>query len=365
MKERLAFANGFPRAVVEQVVMAPAAVQVLAAWLQRHMPGAGLAGLIAIAATSVSALYGGPQFVYALAFGVAFQSFSHGPRTRCGIDWCARGLLRLGVGLLGARISIEQIVGLGAATALVVVAGVLTTVGLGLLAGRWLRLTSAQSVLSGVAVAICGASAALAVSAVLPREKDGERFTLMVVVAVTVFSTVAMVLYPLVARLLHLPPALAGLFLGGTIHDVAQVVGAGYTLGHETGDIATVVKLFRVAMLAGVVLVVSLAFQAARQQTALDHHQSPPLAKHSPMPWFLWLFAGLVLLTSTGRVPAGVQQALNLVSGGSLVVAIAALGMKTSFRQLAQAGWRPVALIAIETLWLAGFVLACVVVRRA
>lgn len=342
----------------------PSLVQAPTAWALRHLPGAALAGVIAIAATSVSVLHGGPQFLYALVFGVAFHYLSHDPRTRPGIEWCARGLLRLGVGLLGARITLEQIAGLGAATALVVIAGVLTTIGLGLLAGRWLRLTTAQSVLSGGAVAICGASAALAISAVLPREKDGERFTLMVVVAVTVMSTVAMVLYPLVARLLHLPPALAGLFLGGTIHDVAQVVGAGYTLGHETGDIATVVKLFRVAMLAGVVVVVSLAFRSARRQAELDHGPGKSLARQTLVPWFLWLFAGMVLLTSTGRVPLGVQQALNEVSRASLVVAIAALGMKTSFRQLARAGWRPLALIAIETLWLAGFVLACAVARQ-
>ena len=99
----------------------------------------------------------------------------------------------------------------------------------------------------------------------LPREKDGERFTLLVVVTVTALSTLAMVIYPLVAKLLHLPPAMAGLFLGGTIHDVAQVVGAGYTLGTETGDIATVVKLFRVAMLAVVVVAVSAAFRRARE----------------------------------------------------------------------------------------------------
>ena len=99
----------------------------------------------------------------------------------------------------------------------------------GLAVGRRLGMTRAQRVLSGGAVAICGASAALAISAVLPREKEGDRFTLMVVVTVTVMSTLAMIAYPLVAQALRLPPELAGLFLGGTIHDVAQVVGAGYT----------------------------------------------------------------------------------------------------------------------------------------
>src|SRR6266850_3696807 len=120
-------------------------------------------------------------------------------------------VLRLGVGLLGARITAAQIAGLGWETALTVIAGIVTTMLCGLAIGKRLGMTRAQRVLSGGAVAICGASAALAISAVLPSEKEGDRFTLMVVVTVTVMSTLAMIVYPLIARLLHLPPELAGL----------------------------------------------------------------------------------------------------------------------------------------------------------
>jgi len=215
-------------------------------------------------------------------------------------------------------------------------------------------------VLSGGAVAICGASAALAISAVLPRTKDSERFTLMVVVTVTVLSTLAMVIYPLAARLLHLPPELAGLFLGGTIHDVAQVVGAGYMLSPETGDYATIVKLFRVSMLAVVVVVVSTLFKKAREQ---ESEEGTVAAKQAVVPWFLWVFVALVIINSMGGVPAVVQMGLNDVSRACLVVAIAALGIKTSFGQLARAGWRPFLLLVIETLWMAGFVLAAIYLR--
>jgi uncharacterized integral membrane protein (TIGR00698 family) len=330
----------------------------------RQVPGTGLAALIALAATFVSTLHGGPQLLYALFFGISFHYLSHEPRTRPGIEFCSRGLLRLGVGLLGARITASQIVALGWTTALIVVAGVVSTVGLSLLVARRLGMTRAQGVLSGGAVAICGASAALAISAVLPREKDGDRYTLMVVVTVTVMSTLAMVLYPLVARALHLPPELAGVFLGATIHDVAQVVGAGYTLGAEAGDIATVVKLFRVALLALVVVAVAGAFKGAREQAEREHADGRTPARQPLVPWFLWLFVAMVVLNSAGAFVPGVQQALGSVSRACLVVAIAALGMKTSFMQLARAGWRPLALIAVETLWLAALVLACVLLRR-
>ncbi|WP_373791912.1 YeiH family protein, partial [Delftia acidovorans] len=224
-------------------------------WL-KLLPGTGLSGVIALAATFVSTLHGGPQLLFALFFGVAFHFLSQDARAKPGIEFCARGVLRLGVGLLGARITATQIAGLGWTTALIVIAAVVTTLLCGTLLGRRLGLTRPQGVLSGGAVAICGASAALAISSVLPRDKDSDRFTLTVVVTVTVLSTAAMVLYPLVARALHLPPELAGLFIGGTIHDVAQVVGAGYTIDQATGDYATIVKLFRVSMLAVVVVMV-------------------------------------------------------------------------------------------------------------
>jgi uncharacterized integral membrane protein (TIGR00698 family) len=168
-----------------------------------------------------------------------------------------------------------------------------------------------------------------------------------------------MVVYPLIARAAGLSPHLAGLFLGGTIHDVAQVVGAGYTLGPEAGDYATIVKLFRVAMLAVVVVAVSAAFRGARQPAPGGRHAAP--AVWSLVPWFLWMFVAMVALNSAGVVGEDVQRAAGWVSRGCLVVAIAALGMKTSFAQLARAGWRPFVLILAETLWMAAVVLGAIV----
>lgn len=326
----------------------------LAGAVAARAQGVAAALMVAAAASFVSALHGGPQMVYALFFGVSMHFLAHEPRTRPGIDFCARSVLRLGVALLGLRITLAQIAALGWVTAAVVVVAVASTIALGVALGRRLGFSRGQGVLCGGAVAICGASAALAISAVLPRERHGERFTLVVVVAVTLMSTAAMVLYPLGARALDLPPALAGLFLGGSIHDVAQVVGAGYGLGAATGDAATLVKLMRVAMLAAVVAVVSAAFRVQREAA----EDAGPRRREPLLPGFLWAFVGLVALGSSGWVPQPLLDAASLASRGCLVVAIAALGMRTSFAQLAREGWRPVLLIAAETLWIAGFVLA-------
>lgn len=328
------------------------------------MPGSLLSGVVAMAATLVSTLHGGPQLLYALFFGVAFHYLSEDAKTKPGIEFCSRNVLRLGVGLLGARITASQIAGLGWSTAVIVILAVITTLYCGSLLGRRLGMTREQGVLSGGSVAICGASAALAISSVLPRTKDSERFTLTVVVTVTVLSTIAMVLYPLIARALGFPPDLAGLFLGGTIHDVAQVVGAGYTIDHKTGDYATIVKLFRVSMLAVVVVVVSTMFKTAREAAEAEEGGSAA-ARQALVPWFLWVFVAMVVLNSIGWVPVEVQKGLSEVSRLCLVVAIAALGIKTSFQKLAKAGWRPFTLLVVETIWMAAFVLIAILAREA
>ena len=329
-----------------------------------QLPGLVVAAGVGLAATFVAGLHGGPQMLYALFFGIALNHLSQAPRTKPGVEFGARTVLRLGVGLLGARITATQIAALGWQTAALVTLAVVSTIAMALFIGQRLGLSRAKSVLAGGAVAICGASAALAISAVLPREKDGERFTLMVVVAVTLLSTVAMVVYPLIVRVFNLPPELGGLFLGGTIHDVAQVVGAGYTINHETGDAATVVKLLRVAMLAVVVALVAFAFRQERMASALPRTDGSGPARQPLLPWFLWLFIAMVVVNSTVGLAPWLQQGLGSASRACLVLAIAALGMKTSFAQLARMGWRPVALIVAETLWLAVFVLAAVLALR-
>ena len=332
------------------------------------LPGTLLAVTVAMAATWVSTVHGGPQLLYALFFGVALHYLSADAKAKPGIEFCARNVLRLGVGLLGARITAAQIVGLGWTTAAIVIGAVVTTLLVGYALARRLGMSRAEGTLSGGSVAICGASAALAISSVLPRTKDSERFTLMVVVTVTVFSTIAMVLYPLIARAWGLPPELAGLFLGGSIHDVAQVVGAGYTIDTATGDYATIVKLFRVSMLAVVVVVVSALFKAERERAEREWQAAggTGVVKQQPLvPWFLWVFLALVVVNSAGWLPTEVAQGVSAFSRLCLVVAIAALGLKTSFEQLAKAGWQPITLLLIETVWMALFVLAAIALTQS
>ena len=327
--------------------------------LRRVWPGWATCVLIALAASFVAALYQGPPMLYALLFGTALHCQSPEDRTAAGVEFCSRTLLRLGVGLLGARITWEQIAGLGWPTVLVVLAAVASTLLCGWWGARALRLPWAVGVLAGGATAICGASAALAIGAVLPRAADGEtpneRHALIVAVMATLLSTAAMVAYPLVARQLNLSPAAAGLFIGGSIHDVAQVVVAGYSLSPAAGDAASLVKLLRVSLLVVVVLGVSVACRAPAER---PQGQPRPVVMRigALVPGFLWLFVALAALNSLGWLHP-LQEALNLVSRACLRLGVAGLGMKTSFPHLAGAGWRLVLLMLATSAWLAAVAL--------
>jgi uncharacterized integral membrane protein (TIGR00698 family) len=328
-------------------------------WCKTNYSGILVCAVIALAATFLNEHYGGPQLLYALLIGLAFHFISHNPQVKPGVDFCGRTVLRLGVALLGARITLPQVAQLGWPTALMLVLAVALTALAGVLFARWLGRTTEEGLLSGGAVAICGASAALAISSVLPQNKHTERFTLLVVVGVTVLSTVAMVVYPFVLQWLGLTTAQKGVFLGGTIHDVAQVVAAGMMLGPQAGDTATIAKLFRVMLLMPVVFLVALAYRNSAEVRDGEEirGESMPL-----VPGFLLAFVVLMLLASSGVLSSQVVAAASSTSRGLLVVAIAAAGVKTSFEEMLKLGWQPVALLAAETLFIAVWVLVCLLV---
>lgn len=202
--------------------------------------------------------------------------------------------------------------------------------------------------LSGGATAICGASAALALSAALPAHEKKEQATLFAVIGVSALSTLAMIAYPIIAHATGLNNHQSGVFIGATIHDVAQVVGAGYAISPEAGDTATIVKLLRVAMLLPVILV---AGQISRNSSA-PGTERPPL-----LPWFVVAFGVLVAINSLVDLPKTVTDGGNDLSRALLVTSIAAIGMKTRLGDLVKVGIKPIILMFVETVLLAVMVL--------
>ncbi len=311
------------------------------------MPGVLVCALVALSATFLSEHFAGPQLLYALLLGLSLNFLTEHPNVLCGVNFCAKTLLRAGVALLGARITLSQISGLGIKTAVLVCGAVVLTIGFGLMFAKILKRPISEGLLSGCAVGICGASAALAISALMPRTKDTERFTLLAVVGVTVLSTLAMVLYPLLLRFLDFSSIKSGIFLGATIHDVAQVVAAGMILGQSAGDTATVVKLFRVALLMPVGLIVAMAFRHIQRK------EDSATPRPALIPGFLLFFIFLVVVGSTGFVDPIAVTVASDASRWLLVIAIAAAGVKTNFGDLLKLGWQPVVMLVGETFFIA------------
>ena len=320
-------------------------------WVRGMFPGVLACAVVAAASTFLSEHYGAPVMLFALLLGMAMNFLSGEGPCKPGIEFTARELLRLGVALLGLRITVGQIAELGWQPVAIVVVTVVLTIAVSMLAARLMGFQTLFGLLSGGATAICGASAALALAAALPHHPLKERATLFTVVGVSALSTLAMIVYPMIANAIGLDARASGVFLGATIHDVAQVVGAGYSMSKETGDVATFVKLMRVAMLVPVI-VFAVMFSRGRNVGEASGPR-PPL-----LPWFAVAFALLVAINSTGWLPAFVPKAGSDFSRWCLVAAIAGIGMKTQLKELVDVGIKPVLLMVGETVFLAVLALA-------
>jgi uncharacterized integral membrane protein (TIGR00698 family) len=255
--------------------------------------------------------------------------------------------LRWAVALLGLRVALADIVSLGWGTVLVVATAMALTIMSGFLLARLLQRPHGFGALAGAATAVCGASAALATSTVVPNYPGKEADIAFVVIAVNALSTLAMVVYPMLCLGLGFDPLTTGILLGATIHDVAQVVGAGYAMSEATGNTAVLVKLFRVFLLLPCVLTIGWWFA----RTGENKEDASV-----PVPVFALAFLGLCALNSVMTLFPSVEPGYGIVkwilitlSNAGLVVAIAALGLGTSLTSITALGWRHVAGVAGTT----------------
>jgi uncharacterized integral membrane protein (TIGR00698 family) len=318
-------------------------------------PGLLVSIIIGLAASFLSDHYSAPAMLFALLLGMSLNFIADDQRTIPGIAFSGRTLLRVGVALLGFRIVLGDILALGVKPIFLLFLAVLTTLMFGFIMARLTGLSKHFGALSGGAVGICGASAALAIAAILPKSEKQERETAFAVVAVTALSTMAMIIYPLISAALEFSDVQAGVFIGATVHDVAQVVGAGYSISDEAGDMATLFKLIRVALLLPVVIILSLLFRGDAEVGA----ERPPL-----LPGFLTAFVIITLVNSFIEIPAAVTDTMSNVSRQCLITAIAAIGLKTDMKSFLELGRMPVIILVAETIWLAAFVIVCMLLLR-
>ncbi len=309
------------------------------------LPGLGLCAIVTLLAMGVNRVFPtASPLLIAILVGAVLANIAPIPaQILPGLTFSSKKLLRVGIALLGLQLVFSDILGLGWGVMALVVA----VVGLGIagtmFVGRLLGLSWTQRVLIACGFSICGASAIAAVDGVVDAK---EEEVLTGIALVVVFGTAMIFAVPMLAGMIGLDAAEAGIWAGGSIHEVAQVIAAGGAIGGSALAVAAVVKLARVLMLAPVMAVLSVR---ARRMSADSAD-----AKHPPLvPLFVLAFVGCAALRSTGVLPEALLGYAKLVQTGLLTAAMFALGTAVQVSTLRKVGGRPLVLAAISTVWVA------------
>ncbi len=296
-------------------------------------PGLAVVAVAAAAATWFSEHYGLPVILAGLLLGLALNFVSAEQKVHPGLDFCGTTCLRWGIVLLGTQVTVMQIGGLGAVAFLGLVAIMALVMGAGLVGAKVGQQSNYAGWLAGGATAICGASAALAIYAVIGRERLSQSQFTLTLVGVSLASAIAMSFYPLIAAQLAFTDKQAGFLMGAAVHDVAQALGGGYSFSQSAGETATIVKLSRVALLAPAVALIGLALGS------VGNKQTSILSKLK-LPWFILAFFAAVALNSMLQAPAWVAEYGLVASKAMLLFAVTATAMRSRLDLLLGQGWR-------------------------
>lgn len=268
-----------------------------------------------------------------------------------GIRWTLYWLLRSGIVLLGFQLVFQDMLSVGVGGLALVVVGVTSTIVLAIVVGRRLGLPDTLSTLVGCGTGICGASAVVAVDGVIRgREQD----VACAVAMVTVFGTVAMFAYPVIAHGIGLSEPVYAAWAGSSIHEVAQAVAAGFAFDDQAGVGASLYKLSRVALLAPACAV--LAFWWQRRRTADSGAESA--GRRAPFPMFVLLFVAMVVCNSIVTLSTSLHHAIDELDSALLAAAMVAMGLQTRLVSVLRLGWRPLFLGAVVACWLCALALA-------
>ncbi len=314
-----------------------------------YLPGLAVAASATLAAAYISDHYGAPLTLMALLIGLALNFLSADVRLTPGLALASRTLLRWGIVLVGVRVTLAQIVGLGPVALLAVLVIVAATIGAGVLAAKRFGFSPAFGVLAGGAVAICGASAAMAFASVLGERRINQAQLTLVLVGISAMSSLAMFFYPIIAHRVGLGDTQAGFMLGAAIHDVAQSLGAGYSFSQAAGATAAVVKLTRVALLAPAIAAAALFFPGEGGAGTSVGHPGKRWRSALTLPWFVIGFFVLAAVNSTGVIPALVANGTQQVATALLACAVTATGMRSPMQSLLVHGPKPLLVIAVST----------------
>ncbi|MEM7340460.1 MAG: putative sulfate exporter family transporter [Actinomycetota bacterium] len=317
---------------------------------QSVLPGLALAIGGAAAATGLSLLVPGLSVaMVAVVLGAVLVNLGMVPvASEPGVSFAARSVLRAAVVLLGLRLSFGDLTEIGVRGLMVVVATLTVTLVGTQVIGRRLGVSRDLGLLVAVGYAICGVSA---IAAVRDSTKAEDREVAAAMGLVTLFGSAAMVTLPVIALAMGLADGQIGLWVGASVHDVAQVVATASAIGPEVVTTAVAVKLARVALLAPVVVIINVMLSAGSGQTAGRRPRQV-------LPLFVVGFLAMAAVRTTGLVPDLALTAAGQVEKALLAVALVGLGAGIRISDFRRLGPRPLVLGLVAWVLVAGVALA-------
>lgn len=323
------------------------------------IPGLALSAAVALAAIEISKntwllSHGFSALTVAIVLGMLIGNTVF-PRmaANCGsgVAFSKQNLLRLGIVLYGLRLTFQDISQVGVSGVIIDACMLTSTFALAYFIGvKLFKLEPNAVMLIGAGSSICGAAAVMATEPVLRARS--EQVT-VAVSTVVVFGSVAIFLYPLLHELSFLHGrADFGVYIGSTVHEVAQVVAAARSIDDHTANTAVIAKMVRVMMLAPFLLILSAYMQRGKTASASSASSNHKTSRTAGIPWFAFAFIGVVAVHSLVSIPAAVNSALLDADTFLLAMAMAALGLTTHLSSVRRAGMRPLLLGGLLFAWL-------------
>lgn len=253
-----------------------------------------------------------------------------------GLQFASQRVLRLGIILLGARLSLAEVARIGAPSTIVIVAVMAVSFLVVLAASRLVKVEGRLAVLIAVGTAVCGNTAIVATAPIIGAR---AREVAYAVATITLFGTIAIFLYPAIGRALAVPQSSFGLWAGVAVNDTSQVVATSAAYGSQALDVATVVKLIRNALMAPLLLLIATWWTSREKDAAVSAGRGIRRA----VPLFVLGFLALATLRTLGVIDAAEASTLDVAARALILVALAAVGMSIRVGELRATSWRPFA----------------------
>lgn len=333
-----------------------------------YLSGITISAVIALCAYALNSLLPGDIIgpsVLALLLGMALNplvsrlAFMDG-----GIAFTSKKILKLGIVLMGVSLSFTQVMNVGKYALIVMAFTLVTAFGIGNLVGRMFRMDWKLTNLLSVSTAICGGSAVAAVGPVINARNSDIAYAIS---ATFIFDIITVILFPVIGRALGMDDMGYGLWTGTAVNDTSSVVAVGYGFSDIAGGYAVIVKLTRTLLIIPVVLIFSFINErvspadagpgnvgltdAGPTDAGQDDRKGRRLDLKKIFPWFILFFLGMVALKSTGILPETAVKDISLLSKFFMAMALGAIGLRTSFSEIAHSGFKPMILgLTIDTL---------------